>query len=264
LLREGTADGKRPATSSIAVLPPEGFNSNQLQQLENIKLLSTFAHAYAFKLVYEYQDHPDGYDITDPKDSLIFTSRSANCLNKIITGAMGTLLTLNSSTNTSFSKNVSRTSLHLEFLTELFKSFNLTESAKNVLDGILTSIFRSLQDIEVSKSSVPNTLDHMLFVYYFEDIQGLPGKVVKLRVFFLHIDQEIFDAVKIGKNSGSHEKFNFHMNYTDMTFSMKDEMVTKNRPAIEKLIADIGEAKFEELSNKCSPKVVDSEKKDAN
>lgn len=258
MLGAGNGDGKAPATTSIAAIPPDASSSAFImKQLQDIQLLSTFANVYAFDML--YKEHPKGFDITDPEQASQFTRGAASCLNKAITEGMGAFLTIKQSTNSAFNKETSSTSLHTEFLQELFKPFNFGEASLKQLDQVLTSVTSALKDIKVGSDSSSASIDHMIFVYYFEGVQGLPDtyKVAKLRVFFLHVDNSTWKwSISIGKNTISHETFKFNMNYTDIHFEMNSEMVEAKRDKILSLVESMAGAKLDAIAEKIGTKVV--------
>ena len=89
---------------------------------------------------------------------------------------------------------------------------------------------------DVGSSS--GTVDHMIFVFYFEPVPGLDLKVPKIRLFYLHIDHNSWLQVG-GKHESSKSMIDFNMYYTDATFTMtwmpSEERFAKFQAAIEKL-----------------------------
>ena len=124
-------------------------------------------------------------------------------------------------TNQVFNRNVKFEDLHAEFLNGIFDSFGLPDRAMKELDAILTTTTKSLVKLTSDGETSFSSMDHMIFVTYFEKMEGINFNIPKLRLFFLHIDQTSWmNVVHNKKSSDETAMINFDMNYTDATFSM--------------------------------------------
>jgi hypothetical protein len=89
---------------------------------------------------------------------------------------------------------------------------------------------------DVGSSS--GTVDHMIFVIYFEPVPRLDLKVPKIRLFYLHIDHNSWRQVG-GKHESPKAMIDFNMYYTDATFTMtwmpSEERFAKFQAMTEKL-----------------------------
>ena len=230
-----------PGTTSIATVPKQPNNDN-LQMLSQVQTLDSYISLLtAFSI---YNEHPEPYDITDPKQAAAFTKANAKWRNYVITGgtvkAMAGYLPVGSIVSQSYTKSVTSADLHLEFLGELFKDFSFPQAALTQLDGILTKVVAKLGHVSLSFEKQSDTLDHFLTYYYFSTVPGTGGEngppamyVPKVRTFYLHIDQSSWKAA-VGKSSVS--KFKFDMSFYDMTTTMNTGLVAKDMDVINSTI----------------------------
>jgi len=241
---------KAPGTTSIATAPvaaPDPSNpaspDNALYALlAQIQTLDSYISVLTAFCI--YNDHPAPYDISDPAQATAFTKAQAKWRNFVLTGgtvkALAAYLPVAEISQQSMSKQVMSTSLHLEFLQELFGDFGFSDSATKQMDGILTNITSTLANLNGSFESASETMDHLLSYYFFELVQGTGGTtsipplyVAKMRLFYLQIDQSSW-RVSVGKSSA--EKIQFNMNYYDMTTTMAAPLVASNMDNINSTI----------------------------
>lgn len=239
-----------PASTSVAAVPP-AISAQEMQSLNDILLLNTYVSVASMR--YLYQINPKGWDITDKAQAADFTRQAANAKFRILTDGMGGFLSLNTSSARSMSKSVTSADLHFEFLSELFAGFDFPPAAMAELDSILTSVTKTLGELKMSWSDQSQTLDHMIFVFYFEEVAGLNYKLPRMRLFYLHIDQSSWEAA-VGKSSVKH--FQFNMNYADNVYMMDPNSVESQRDAIQKLITKLTNQSLEAIDALTSPKVV--------
>ena len=253
-------DGDAQTVSSVVVMPPkETYDMAEIKkQLRNIQLLSTFANAYGMKLLYnERKDKP--FDFGNVEEKGEFTRLAASKIHYAITKSMGTFLNVTEAQEFSFEKDYNQKEFHMEFLKAIFGSFDFTTPTLLQLDGVLTQVFANLSNIKTTKSSEKNSLDHLIYMYYFDDVKGFEQlKVAKLRLFYLHIDNESWSKlVRVGKNSTTNVGFKFNMSYVDFKFDMNEENVERNRPKIEEVIELMTNKNFEDISKIYSPSMVE-------
>ena len=250
LAASGTG-GDAQTVSSVVVMPPkETYDMAEIKkQLRNIQLLSTFANAYGMKLLYnERKDKP--FDLGNAEEKGEFTRCAASAIHYAITKSMGTFLPLTEAQEFSFEKDYNQKEFHMEFLKEIFGSFDFTTPTLLQLDAVLTQVFSNLSNIKMTKSSENDSLAHLIYMYYFDDVKGFEQlKVAKLRLFYLHIDNESWSKiVEVGKSSTTNVGFKFNMSYLDFKFDMNEENVERNRPKIEEVIQSMTDKNFEDIS----------------
>jgi len=251
LLRQET--GEAPASTGVAVTQPT-ISPEELQHLKDILLLNSYASVASMR--YLYQQHPKDWDLTDPKQAAQFTRMAANAKFRILTDGMGSFLSLETQTSRSMHKEVTSADLHFEFLGELFAGFNFPATAMTQLDSILTSVVKQLGSLQMSWSDQSETLDHVISVFYFDDIAGVDYKLPRLRLFYLHIDQRSWE-LSIGKSSV--RKFEFNMNFADNVFMMDPTQVQKQRAAIQALIEKMTDMSLDAVDKLVAPKAVQTE-----
>ena len=229
-------DGRAQTTTSTIVgdLPPM---SNLLkQQLQNIRLLSTFANAYGMKLL-DLERKGEPFDFTDPDHVAEFTRLSAKYIHQAITQGMGEYLTLAHSEEVGVKKYSQQ-----QFCSDLFGSFSLPPSAMTQLESLLMDTFKRF-------SYARTTLHHLVYVYYFEEVPGLKNvHVAKMRLFYLHINNQAWS--KKGEDSFD-DGFSFELSYNDFRFTINDENVEKNQGKIEQFLR-----RFKDVSGPFSPSVI--------
>ena len=266
LLAASGTGGDAQTVSSVVVMPPAGTYDNPgiMKQLRNIQLLSTFANAYGMKLLYDdRKDMP--FDFGNAEEKGEFTRCAANKIHYVITKLMATFLPLTEAQDMEMEQDFNQRTFHNDFLTQLFGSFSFGKETTKQLDQVLTSVFKNLSGIKSSESSEKATLDHLVYMYYFENVPGLEEekiKVAKLRLFYLTIDAKSWHhIVKTGKNStAENEGFKFKMTYHDFKFNMNEEQVENNRPGIENAIKKVSDKNFEDISRLYTPAVVKDDK----
>jgi hypothetical protein len=250
LLKQET--GEAPASTNVAVTPPT-ITPEELQNLEDILLLNSYASVASMR--YLYQQHPEDWDLTDPKQAAQFTRAAANAKFRVLTDGMGSFLSLETQTSRAMHKEVTSADLHFEFLDDIFQGFNFPATAMTQLDSILTSVVKQLGSLQMSWSDQSETLDHVISVFYFDEVAGVDYKLPRLRLFYLHIDQRSWE-LSVGKSSV--RKFEFNMNFADNVFMMNPEQVQKNRADIQALIEKMTAMSLAEIDKLVAPKAVEN------
>lgn len=251
-----------PGSTSIAAVNTTGAGaeggkptSEALSIYNDMLVLSSLANVVSMKGVYD--EHPEKYNITDPKEASIFIQKQVVNLNDTFTRRLGAYALPGETTAQHFSKEVLTADLHLEFLTTLFSTFEFPATAIKKLDGILTQVKDTLANLKIGFESQDQTLDHMIFVNYIEavDIEGIPEKVLvgKIRLFYLKINQASWKAT-VSKSSVS--KVNFTMDFFDTIFTINSALVHTDLSAITGLIKKYTNHSFDEISKLTSPTVI--------
>lgn len=253
-------DNKAPSSTAVAVVPTTGGKStltdDQTQQLNDVMMLTSFISVASMRHLYQTVYAKSQPDITTPAGAALFVQSAANAKNFVLTSALGGYLSLNTSAARSFKQSTTSADLHLGFLNTLFDGFNFPKATINELDGVLTSITQTLDGLKMSWSDQSSTLDHMIFLYYFDSVQGLDVKIPKVRLYFLHIDQSSWTA-SVGKSSVTHIDFN--MNFLDSVYDMDTNATAADRDNIKNLLHTMSGQDLDTLNKLLSPKVVTNE-----
>jgi len=227
---------KDPSTTSIAAVPSGGLSDNEIQQLSNIQLLTSFVSVEAAKLYYT-RSGGVAPDITNPATALQYNKDMANINFEVVTKSLPGFLNMEKAVAYDYHKSQTSAEFHAEFLGELFKAFAFPEATLTELDAILTSVTKALSDLRFSFTEQSETLDHLVFFYYFEAVPGLDVKVAKMRLFNLQLKSSSWQAVvSTGKSRASVDHIQFDMNYYDYACTMSNEQVQRQKGDIQDLI----------------------------
>lgn len=247
-------DTQAPSSTVVAAVSVDDIKDPTLNaQLYDVMMLTSFISVAASRYLYQttYKDHKP--DITTSAGASEFVKAMANAKNFILTNAMGGYLSSESLLSRKYTQSTTSADLHLEFLTTLFEGFNFPPATITELDSVLTSVTKNISDLKLSWSDQTSTLDHMIFLYYFDKVMGTEIKVPKVRIYFLHIDQSSWTA-SVGKSSVSH--FNFNMNFIDGIYPMDVVQTATDRDKIKKLLTTLTGQSMDDLNKLLSPSVV--------
>ncbi|MEG4088548.1 hypothetical protein [Microcoleus sp. Pol12B4] len=247
-------DTQAPSSTVVAAVSVDDIKDPTLnEQLYDVMMLTSFISVAASRYLYQtiYKDRKP--DITTPAGASEFVKAMANAKNFILTNAMGGYLSSESLLSRSYTQSTTSADLHMEFLATLFQGFNFPPATITELDSVLTSVTKNISDLKLSWSDQNSTLDHMVFLYYFDKVMGTEIKVPKVRIYFLHIDQSSWTA-SVGKSSVSH--FNFNMNFMDGIYPMDVINTATDRDKIKKLLTTLTGQSMEDLNKLLSPSVV--------
>lgn len=246
-------DKQAPSSTVVAAVSDADVTSYS-QQLQDVMMLTSFISVAAARYLYQttYKDRKP--DITTPAGASEFVKAMANAKNYILSSSMAGYLSSESLLAREFHQSTTSADLHMDFLTSLFDGFNFPKSTITELDSVLTSITKNISDLKLSWSDQNSTLDHMVFLYYFDAVMGLDNvKVPKVRIYFLHIDQASW-TVAIGKSSMAN--FEFNMNFSDGIYTMDVNQTASDRNRIQSMLTSMSGQSIDELNKLLSPAVV--------
>jgi hypothetical protein len=237
---------------AVIVVPPN-ITPEVYQQLQDFLLLHLYISVVSLDLI--RPQFPAGWRITDPYQAVIYQRAKADASLKVMNEGLSGILNFKQSVLQGMEEYTTTMGVHSLLLNELFGSFKFPESTMKQLDGILINIVKRLDELSISFKTESEYLNFLVIVYYFKDVMGIDFKIPMMRLFYLNVEQDSWIAsVKIGKTSGSLEKFQFKMNYFDYTTSVNSQILTKYRPAMEKYITDaVGNnlARIQQLTQPC-------------
>lgn len=245
---------KAPPSTSLVLNPntPDTPGTNYTAQMGDAMLMESLVGVGAAQKMLDIQKD---WPISDGKSAELFIQAYANQKNNAFL-QLAAFLPNETATQQTFTKETSTATFHLDFLGALFKGFSLGTAAMGEIDNILTNVTASLANLSLESSSESMTMDHLLTIYFFEDVAGLDGvKVVKMRNMYMHVDQASFQWAS-GKSSGT--TFTFHMSYFDSTFGVNTELITSNRAKIVETITKAGVSNMGDMLQKANAHMIDS------
>jgi len=225
-----------PSITSIAIIDgsDKGIDSQELRMVEDLLTIQSYVTLQATLHVdSQTRQLQRTLDMTKPEDAAFYNQTMSqgafNAVHKDLAGAFG----LDSSTSEQFTRHTNSTNLHSEFLKEMFSSFSLGEDSTRKLDGILTGIASRMAQFGGDVTSQTDHLEHLLMIPYFGTFPGSEIKIMKFRIFYLHIDTQSF------KFSGKNDSFeqNFNMNYEDLTLTINPAIWPQIRGGISNTLS---------------------------
>lgn len=224
--------GKAPGATSIATVPSSP-QSYELDMLTNVQTIESYIAVLTALVM--YNKHPDPYDLSDPAQATQFVIDTANAKNFVMTG--GTVkdipLYLPGMSTASDAKTIHTTSasIHVDLLKVLFSGLSLAAGALTELDGVLTEVVDTLQDLQLKFQSETETFNHQISYYYFSPVDGSdpPLNEMKVRFLYLQVEQSSWIA-SIGKSNV--QQFDFNMTLTTSDAVLNNNMVASNAAAI--------------------------------
>jgi len=243
---------KAPGSTDIVAKPPV-IDTNIVASLNQIQLLLAFATVYSNKLLLD--DFPDGFDLSNPDSAAQQCIGLANKMNLVLLKYMGSYLTPTTTSAFTQDKMVLTVDLHVEFIADMFKSFNFSPDGLAQLDSVLTDVVKTLANLKVSVNTDASKFNHCVKFFYFEDVPGVKGvKLLSFRMFYLQIDDNSF-KVAIGKSSV--EKIKWKMSYVDQQFLLNSNQVILDKEKIQGVINSFTSLGFEELKRISNAMAVD-------
>jgi hypothetical protein len=240
----------------VIVVPPR-ITPEVFQQVEDFLLLHLYISVVSLGLI--RPQFPAGWRITDPYQAVIYQRAKADASLRVMNEGLSGILNLKQSVLKKIEEYTTTMGVHSLLLNELFGSFGLPDSTMKQLDGILINIVKRLDQLSISFKDTNEYLNFLVIVYYFEEVMGLNVKVPMVRLFYLNVEQESWSAsVKIGKTTGSIEKFQFKMNYFDYRSSLNSEQLSKYRPAIKAYMQDAVGNNLKRIQDLTQPCIVQS------
>jgi hypothetical protein len=245
-----------PSSTSLAAVP-QSPTAEIIQELQDVMLLTSFVSVSAMRMLYNSKYKVSPPVITTGAGAADFVQSVANSKNEVLTRAMGGYLSLNTSSARQMSISTTSADLHFEFLNNLFGGFSFPQSTLKELDSVLSSVTDTISNLKLSFSDQSSTLDHMVFFYYFEEVEGLDVKIPKIRLYYLHIDQASWSA-SVGKSSVQH--FEFNMNFLDTIYDMNTQQTAADRDKIKGLLSTWTGQDIDTLNALMSPKAVSDDR----
>lgn len=235
-----------PGSTTIVAVPEGGITPSEAQMYQDIVLLDSFINIIATQKVYDSIKKKEGEDnakkvigFSDPQLFALFMREWSDAAFEVITKTLAGILNFSSAVSHQYDKEVATADLRLDFIGELFGSFGFGPMATKGLSGLISSVIEGLKQVKASYSSESEKIDHVICVYYFEEIKGTTIKDAKLRLFHLHIDRSSWNVtISTACSSTTISRTKFHMDYEDFTTSLSPDIMSTHRSMIRQMVID--------------------------
>lgn len=217
--------GSTPMPRNVGIMPyTEGKAVENYAHLVDISSIVSLYTAIWSADARGKRGHPQPYDITIASEAAQSFADMASSAYNVMGGPLAGLFNYANGATTTFTKKMSKTEVHLEFLGELFKGFSLTKPALMQLDGILTNFVSSLKTVNVETGSTKNNVDQTLRVNQVMrlNIAGDEANPIwvfqpRTRIVYMHIDASTWHWAT---NKAEHTSNTFNMTYTVADFDL--------------------------------------------
>lgn len=259
-------DGRVPLPQNVGILPPfdEASAVQNYGHLVEISSLAALYTAIYNANVRTKRGHPEPYNITIASEAAQAFADIANASYQAMTQPLAGFYSVSSATQSTFTQNISKTNIHLEFLTELFKGYSLTKPALMQLDGILTKFVASLKTISVETQSSSNTIDHTLRINQVLrlNISGDEANPIwvfqpRTRLIYMHIDASSY---KWASNKVDHQSSEFNMRYVVVDCDLNVNKYLAAKPKLDTIFQTLTGMNLREYGEKISAPPVREDK----
>ncbi|TGJ80259.1 hypothetical protein E0Z10_g8496 [Xylaria hypoxylon] len=256
--------GKAPMPQNVGILPPYDEGSagqNYLHLVEMSSIVSLYTAIWNANARTQ-RGHPQPYNITNAQEAALAFADMADSAYNVMVGPLAGLYNFSSGVQTTFHKDMSKTSIHLEFLGELFKGFSLSKPAILQLDGILTNFVSSLGTINIETGRTNNTVDQTLRINQVMrlNISGDEANPIwvfqpRTRIVYMHIDGSTWHWAT---NKVEHTSNTFNMRYVvvDCDLNVNKYLASKNN--LNSVFQTVSGKSLEEYGKMINPNPVRS------
>ena len=263
---ESVKQGGAPMPPNIGIVPPSSDadiakNYNYLIQMSSLSALYTgIWNVQALKK----RGRTEPYNISDSKEAAQAFADLADSGFQAMVGPLASFYNLSNAVVNTYQKSMRKTEVHLEFLTNLFKPYNLVSNALTQLDGILTTFVDALRDVKIESSGQKSTVNQTIRINQIvrtnvtgDDANPYWIYVPKTRIVYLKIDNETW-KLAVGK-SGSDEGFNFKMETTVIDGELNVEKYLKSKEKLDKVFEYVTGLNLQAYGEKTNPPPVNSQ-----
>jgi hypothetical protein len=262
---EEVKKGFAPMPRNVGILPPynEAAALQNYDHLVEMSSLSALYTAIYTKNARTQRGHPEPYNITVAAEASQAIADMADAAYQVMTAPLAGFYTITSATQHTFSESMTKTEIHLEFLSELFKGFSLTKPALLQLDGILTQFIASLKTITVETQSSNSTVDHTLRINQVLriNISGDDDNPIwvfqpRTRIVYLKVEASSY---KWATNKASHESSRFNMRYVVVDGDLNVNKYLASKIALNEIFRNLTGMNLKEYGQKINPPPIKSE-----
>ena len=265
--------GRAPMPTDVAILP-EKTNDNPLSdEAHERKAREDFDHLRDITSIADLfiamsnlnkrnkRGHPEEYRITDPKEAAQAFADMADSAYSVMVGPMAGMYSFVGGTQHTFSRRMSKTEVHLQFLQEIFKGFSLTDVATKQLDGILTNFIKSLGDVTVSSEKTNNSVDQTIRVHQTIAMNIAGGSKPlwvyqpRTRIVYMHVDGSSW---KWATNKANHEESTFNMTYVVVDLDLNVNKWLSAKPQLEAIFKQVTSNTFKQYGKIKFPAPIDA------
>lgn len=251
--------GDAPGSTTVVQVPEDTQASYIASAIADMATVESLIAVLAAEQI--YSEHPEPYNLGDPKQAADFVLATANMRNFVMSGGVlpqiAAYLPQTGISTTSKTLNTTSVDFHFDFLKDIFSGIAISAAAELELDGIFTGIGNALRDLNLSFENQKTTLNHFLTFYYFEEVEGAEGyKIPKYRMIYLQINQESYH-VSLGK-AGTAQKFAFDMTTTTITGTLNSNLVSAQRKSLTEAIMNVSDLDVAEVNGKTRARTVTS------
>ena len=251
--------GYAPLPQNVGILPATDDKSavesyGYLVEMSSLAALYTSIYSANIR---SQRGHPELYNITVAAEATQEFADLANASYQVMTLPLAGFYTLSAATQYTFNQKMSKTEVHLEFLGEIFKDFNLTDVAMKQLDGVLTKLVASLKTITVSTESSSNTVDQTLRINQVMRINIAGSKEhpiwvyqPRTRLVYMHIDASSY---KWATNKADHQSSTFSMRYVVVDGDLNVNKYLAAKPQLDQIFQKISGQNLAEFGKMVNP-----------
>lgn len=259
--------GKAPMPQNVGIMPPyddASAGQNYLHLVEMSSIVALYTAIWNANARTK-RGHPEPYSITVASEAAQAFADMADSAYNVMVGPLAGFFNFSSGTQTTFTKNMSKTDVHLEFLGEIFQGFNLTKPAYAQLDSILKNFVKSLGTISVETGKTNNTVDQTIYINQVIrlNIAGDEGKPIyvyqpRTRIVYMHIDSSTW---RWATNKADHTSSTFNMRYVVVDCDLNVNKFLASKDKLNKVFQQISGKTMEEFGKMINPGPVHLEKK---
>ena len=244
---------------NVSIMPPydePSAGQNYLHLVEMSSIVSLYTAIWNANARTK-RGHPEPYNITVADEAAQAFADMANSAYNVMVGPLAGFFNFASGTQTTFSKKMTKTDVHLEFLGELFKGFSLTKPALLQLDGILTNFIKSLGTISVETGRTSNTVDQTIRINQVVrlNISGDESNPIwvfqpRTRIVYMHIDASTW---RWATKKADHSENTFNMRYVIVDCDLNVNKYLASKPKLETVFNKIAGKSLEEYGKMINP-----------
>lgn len=258
-------EGRVPMPQNVTILPPydEASAAQNYQYLVEMSSIVALYTAIWNANARTKRGHPDPYNISVASEAAQAFADMADSAYNIMTGPLAGFFNFSAGTQTTFSKSMSKTEVHLEFLSEIFQGFSLTKPALAQLDGILTNFVSSLKTVGVETGDTNNTVDQTLRINQVIrlNIAGDDGEPIyvyqpRTRIVYMHIDGNTYSWAS---NKADHTSQTFNMRYVVVDCDLNVNKYLASKDKLDAVFSKLTGQNLLEYGKKINPAPVKSD-----